>query len=43
MVLVALIKLMAYRLCSSIPVPMVKILGSNIISFGLKCNFSTRR
>lgn len=32
---VALMKLMAYSLCSSIPVPMVRIFGSKIISLGL--------
>lgn len=43
MTFVALIKLTAYKLCSSIPVPMVRILGSKMMSFGLKPSFFTRR
>lgn len=32
---VALMKLMAYSLCSSIPVPIVRIFGSKMMSLGL--------
>lgn len=43
MTLVAWMKLTAYKLCSSIPVPMVRIFGSKMMSFGLKPSLFTRR
>lgn len=41
--LAACMKLMAYALCSSIPVPIVRILGSKMMSLGLKPTLLTRR